>query len=622
MNKEPSPEASTPSDTNTDADANNNGNPSVQDSAANDFPLANVQTKTPFMKKAFASSRMWMATVLCALVAIVLLAMAWGSGGTHVSISFDDGFGIKPGDTLRFRGIDVGEVIQVDVNSELDGVVVHIELQQNGVELAREGSQFWIERPQVGLARITGLDTVVGAKYIGVIPGEKNAAATYRFQGIESPPVIRDGSNSEITVEFDDGHGITSGDVVRHLGIVIGEVTGVAIADRLDSVTVRIRLAESAAKVARAGSQFWIERPELGLDEIRGLETLVRGAYIDFLPGPEDGPLVQHFQGVSHAPPATRLAEGLEVVLTSNQQQALKPGVPVKYRGLEVGHVVSVGLASDASSVQARIYIKPDYKSLVRINSRFWSNIGLDADFSVRGGLQLKTDSLQSLAVGSIGFATPNNAGRKARTGDQFGCLPSVDPEWLEWNPQIAVGEQMLPAGAQRPAAIRATIRWDRKRIVTRSEQRQGWLLLLDEDTLLGLPRYLQPGENAVEGTAKFEMSGVEFPWDPDRVTQLTGLATYRIDQQLSGQATWPKDKLRRPTEPEDCLIVCDPQSAAVPLAASNIEEFHEDRFLVAPSISYNASLDGACVISRNDGSLLGFLDLSKGQAVVVLVSQ
>lgn len=585
-----------------------------------DFPVARVQPRISYWKKIFGSSRMWIATAVCAVVALILLIMALGTGGVQISISFEDGFGIKPGDTLRFRGIDVGEVTQVDVNSQLDRVIVHVQLQQNAQDLAREGSQFWIERPQVGLARISGLDTVVGAKYIGVIPGEKTAATRYRFDGIESPPVIRDGSGSLITIEFEDGHGIATGDVVRHLGIVIGEVTAVEIASRLDSVTVHIRLTDSAAKVARAGSQFWIERPELGLTEVRGLETLIRGPYIDFLPGPEDGPMVKRFMGVSHAPPATREADGLEVVLTSNQKRALKPGVPVTYRGLNVGHVVSVGLSTDASSVQARIYIKPEFKALVRINSQFWSNVGIDADVRVTG-IQLKTDSLQSLVAGSVGFATPDSPGRKARTGDRFTCANAYDEEWLNWNPQIAVGGQMLPTGTGRPEAIRSTIRWSRKRVgFVRNSQRQGWLLLLDNGNLLGLSRYLKPDDNAIDGTVKFEMSGVEFDYDPEQLNDLGELSTYDIRTRLPDQASWPVEKIRRPTGPEDCLIVSDPQAAFTPLAATNIEESQEDRWLIAPSISYNAALDGACVICRGDGCLLGFLDLEMGQAVVVFV--
>ncbi|MDG2014609.1 MAG: MlaD family protein, partial [Pirellulaceae bacterium] len=536
---------------------------------------------------------------------------------------FEDGYGIKAGDTLNFRGIDVGEVTNVDVNTGLSNITVHVELQQNALDLARTGSQFWIERPQLGLGRISGLDTVVGAKYLGVIPGEETAEACFEFVGIESPPVIRDGTGRDISIQFEDGYGIATGAVVRHLGIVVGEVTAVQLAEKLDSVTVSVRLSGAAANAARSGSQFWIERPELGLSEIRGLATLISGPYIDFLPGPAQAPLVRHFQGAEYAPPAKkRSAEGLELVLTSDQQRALRAGVPVNYRGLKVGHVVSARLASDASSIQARVFIEPAYKELVRVDSQFWSNIGVDADFGVTG-IQLKTDSLQSLAVGSVSFATPDRPGRKARTGDRFDCNDSYQENWLAWTPKIAIGEQMLPLGKNRPDSFRSILRWKEKSLTfTRKKQRQGWLVLLENGQLIGLPRYLQPPEERVADSTMLEMSGAEFPYIASRAAPFGSLFCYELSPQKIDQKPWPVNQLRRPESPEDCLIVSDPQAAAVPLASTNIDSLEDDRWLINPALSYPPELDGAIVVSRTDGALIGFLDLSRGQAEVTFVPE
>ena len=587
------------------------------------IPVAKIEPRTSFLKKAFGATWMWLATLACLIIALVLMAMSWLSTGTHITISFEDGYGIKAGDTLNFRGIDVGEVKNVDVNTGLSTISVHVELQQNAIDLARQGSQFWIERPQLGLGRISGLDTVVGAKYLGVIPGEKTAAACYEFVGIESPPVIRDGTGSDISIQFEDGYGIDTGAVVRHLGIVVGEVTTVQLAEKLDSVTVSVRLSEAAANAARSGSQFWVERPELGLSEIRGLATLISGPYIDFLPGPEQAPLVRHFQGAGYAPPAKkRDAKGLELVLTSDQQRALRAGVPVNYRGLTVGHVVSARLASDASSVQARVYIKPEYKELVRIDSQFWSNIGIDADFGVTG-IELKTDSLQSLAVGSVSFATPDQPGRKARTGDRFTCNSSYQENWLSWNPKIAIGEQMLPVGKQRPDSFRSNLRWKEKSLTfTRKKQRQGWLVLLENGRLIGLKRYLQPPDERIADSAMLEMSGAEFPYIASRVAPFGTLLSYQLSPEKIDQKPWPVDQLRRPKSPEDCLIVSDPQAAVVPLASTSIDGLEDDHWLINPAISYNPELDGAVVVSRVDGALVGFLDLSRGQAEVTFVPE
>ena len=40
----------------------------------------------------------------------------------------------------------------------------------------REGSRFWIERPDISIGQIRGLGTLVGGRFVGVVPGPPDAA--------------------------------------------------------------------------------------------------------------------------------------------------------------------------------------------------------------------------------------------------------------------------------------------------------------------------------------------------------------------------------------------------------------------------------------------------------------
>ena len=68
-----------------------------------DFPVADLRTRGTYWKKAFGGTRMWIATIACGIIALVLIGLVISSGGRTITISFEDGFGIKPGDTLRYR---------------------------------------------------------------------------------------------------------------------------------------------------------------------------------------------------------------------------------------------------------------------------------------------------------------------------------------------------------------------------------------------------------------------------------------------------------------------------------------------------------------------------------------
>src|SRR5262249_22222211 len=143
---------------------------------------------------------------------------------------------------------------------------------------------------------------------------------------------------------------------------------------------VRVRLVGEAHQLAREGTQFWIERPRLSIAEVRGLDTLVAGRYLAVMPGPADAAAQSEFQGGDSVVPADLPAGSVEIVLHAAQRWGIERGVQVTYRGLRVGQIISVGLASDGTSIEARAFIEPRYRSLVRQNSVFWSNSGLDVN--------------------------------------------------------------------------------------------------------------------------------------------------------------------------------------------------------------------------------------------------
>src|SRR4051812_18775572 len=173
------------------------------------------------------ATRMWWLTAASAVVALVLVATAWHSSGPRVTIEFVEGHGLRPGDAVRLRGIDVGVVERVVLNPALDRVEVTAQLMQEATAIAREGTLFWIERPRVGLSAVRGLDTVVGPKYIAAQPGPAEGPTQRRFLGVESPQEIIDsGKHSlEVTLESDSRRSLQTGSPVIYRGVPIGRVT-------------------------------------------------------------------------------------------------------------------------------------------------------------------------------------------------------------------------------------------------------------------------------------------------------------------------------------------------------------------------------------------------------------
>lgn len=473
------------------------------------FPVAQVQSKqTPGKMVGMVVSRLWLATLACLLVALALVWLQVHSGGPVIDVYFSQGHGLEPGDPVRFRGINVGQVSEIDLNDTLDGVVVRIQLTADAAALAREGSRFWVERPDISVGQVRGLDTLVGGRYVGVVPGPANAAPCEVFYGLD---------------------------------------------------------------VASA--------------------------------------------------PIENIAEGLEVVLEGAKRFGLQSGSPISYRGVIVGHILSVGLTNDAATVEARAFIQPNYRELIRENTRFWSNSGLDVKIGL-GGIELDAETLATIAAGGVAFATPNEPGRHAATGHRFELFDSPREDWIKWQPRIAIGSSSLPAGAATPRSLLGNRRQRGALAVLGAGRQRGWLLPLDDGRLLGPANVLAP-----EGDAEFliEVSGQEFTLPLEGLTTSGALAACRLPTELDADVeNWPVSKARTADKPEEVIVTCGSDDMTMPISAERLSvsaEPGEPGWSVDPSVPLDDQWHGASVVATRDGQVIGILIRSVDRSRIVPLS-
>jgi len=80
--------------------------------------------------------------------------------------------------------------------------------------------------------------------------------------------------------------GFGSGEQIKYKAVEVGLVDAIAVSDDLSHVIVHATLDKDAAPHLREGTQFWVVRPRIGSGGISGLSTIVSGAYISIMPGP------------------------------------------------------------------------------------------------------------------------------------------------------------------------------------------------------------------------------------------------------------------------------------------------------------------------------------------------
>lgn len=471
-----------------------------------EFPTARVEAaQHPARIAGKLTSKIWNVTALCFLVALMLIWAGLSTSGTQVQISFADGSGLVPGDKVRCRGIDVGKVVSVVLDEDLNRVLVTAELNTEASPLAREGTHFWIERPDIRLGHVRGLDTITGGRYVGVLPGPANGATTKVFEGLSDPP-----------------------------------------------------------------------------------------------------------------PSVESAIDGLEVVLESPQRFGLQRGSPLSYRGVEIGHVISVGLTNDSSNVVARAFIKPEYRSLVRDNSRFWSNSGIDLKFGFQG-FEFDAETLATIAAGGVALATPDLPGERVTTGHRFELSKSPRDEWLEWQPRLAIGSALLPDDFVFPQPTIGISRGESNLGVFGGDSRRGWLLALAGGKILG-PANLLTLED--DDNRSLEIWGETVPLTPEGVTVSSGLAVRMLPaESIEAESVWPLDKIQFNVNLSklhgEVIVTCGSDNLTMPLSTERMT-LADNLWQIDPKIPIDESWHGACVLSATERKLVGIvLKTEEGMVIV-----
>ncbi|MCL6414501.1 MlaD family protein [Aestuariirhabdus sp. Z084] len=178
--------------------------------------------------------------------------------GPFISITFDNGTGLKEGTEIRFNGIRIGSVIGVDLNTDMQNVKVSAQLNSSAQALAREGSVFWVVKPQLGLAKTANLGTLISGYYIEVRPSKTPGRFSNSFEGLSNPPFSAPVSRGlNITLVTPRKGSLKKGSLVSYRDIPVGKVTGFKLAEFADAVHILVNIEEPYRSLIKENTRFW-----------------------------------------------------------------------------------------------------------------------------------------------------------------------------------------------------------------------------------------------------------------------------------------------------------------------------------------------------------------------------
>ncbi|WP_313553871.1 MlaD family protein [Stutzerimonas nitrititolerans] len=211
----------------------------------------------------------------------------------------------------------------------------------------------------------------------------------------------------QITVSFETAEGLEANKTqVKYKNVVIGQVTEINLSEDHTRVIATVELDQHAEPFTREDTKFWVVRPRIGASGVSGVDTLLSGAFIGADAGRAEETR-REFVGLEAPPPVTFGVKGKQFTLHTDDLGSLGIGSPLYFRRLQVGQVISFGLADDGKGVQVQVFVNAPYDNFVTDDTRFWNASGVDVSVAA-DGLTVNTESLSAILAGGIAFRAPN----------------------------------------------------------------------------------------------------------------------------------------------------------------------------------------------------------------------
>ena len=304
----------------------------------------------------------WLIPLVASLIGLSIVWHDWSNRGPTISIRLDSASGLEAGKTqIKFRDVVVGTVTTIRLSESGDEVLIDAELNIDAKGLAKEGTQFWVVRPTIGLSGVSGLSTLLSGVYINADTKTFKSAGPEKLQFValtEPPAIPSDRPGSRFNLRSDTLGSLGPGAPIYFLRIPVGVVTKYELDENGTFVDIEVFVDAPYDKYVGGNTRFWNESGvyvNVGSDGVtvstESLVSVLAGglAFGNF--GPPI-PLManQTFKLYGNKALADEVPIGLAVPVTMKFYQStkgLEAQAPVAFQGVEIGVVNSADLDFD-----------------------------------------------------------------------------------------------------------------------------------------------------------------------------------------------------------------------------------------------------------------------------------
>jgi paraquat-inducible protein B len=312
-------------------------------------------------------SLVWIVPIAAMAVGAWVAVARYMSQGPEITIVFKSAEGLEAGKTkIHYNGVDIGTLTSIRLSDDHGVVITTAQMAPKTESFLVDDTQFWVVRPRVSGANISGLGTLISGAYVGSEIGRSKKRRS-EFVALPAPPAVTyDIPGRYFLMKTPDLGSLDTGTPLFFRRLSVGKVTSYALDPDGKAMTVKVFVDAPYDQYVTPNTRFWhasgidVSLSANGIDvQTQSLLSILVGGIAFETPAtdpilpPAEAETV--FTLFADRPEAFKLPSRdpeTYVLVFKESLRGLVVGAPVEYRGIPIGEVVDIRAQMDATTFE------------------------------------------------------------------------------------------------------------------------------------------------------------------------------------------------------------------------------------------------------------------------------
>ncbi len=327
-------------------------------------------------------SPIWILPIVALFIGLGLILKSYLTAGIMITLQVPTAEGMVVGKTkVLYKGITAGIVKEKTITQDLQNVILHIEMDQRTEPVLHENTTFWVVEPRISLSGISGLDTIIGGRYIAIETGDAGQSKRNFIALDVPPPPSTDTPGLHIKLRLNRLESIDRGTVIYYKQIPVGEVTNYTLEENDTEIHAWVLIKPKYAHLVKENSHFYNVsgvKINAGLSgvkiETESLISVLAGGIAFYNPKQEkDSKAAEHGTFYLLYSDFEAAQVGIPIIMRFKNVEGLQAGVTeIKFQGQTVGRLEQFSYDKTTNETIAIANIDPLLEDALTENTDFW----------------------------------------------------------------------------------------------------------------------------------------------------------------------------------------------------------------------------------------------------------